>query len=188
MTAAADVLRAGGVLVYPTETVYGIGVALSADVSAVARAKRSPPGRPYLVVAADEAMARALWTEPPPPELAAHWPGPLTLVGPARAGLPPEVLGESGGAPTIAVRVPGDPWLRALIAEVGEPIVSTSANLAGAPPPVAFADVDLDALRPGLAIDRGRCGGGRPSTLVDFVCKPWKILRPGPLTPERGSP
>jgi tRNA A37 threonylcarbamoyladenosine synthetase subunit TsaC/SUA5/YrdC len=53
---------------------------------------------------------------------------------------------------------------------------------------VRFEEVDLEALRPALAIDRGACPGGVPSTLVDFVCKPWKILRPGPLEPERGSP
>lgn len=188
MTRAADVLRSGGLLVYPTETVYGIGVALSADVDAVRRAKRSPPGRPYLVVAADEAMACALWTTPPPIELSTHWPGPLTLIGPAREGVPPELLGDSGGVATIAVRVPGDAWLRALVAEVGEPIVSTSANVAGAPAPRSFADVDVAALAPDLAIDRGPCPGGVASTLVDFVAVPWKILRPGPLTPERGSP
>ncbi|MCP4871783.1 MAG: L-threonylcarbamoyladenylate synthase [Proteobacteria bacterium] len=188
MSAAGDVLRAGGLLVYPTETVYGIGVALSADVDAVRRAKRSPPGRPYLVVAADAAMACSLWTQAPPPELAKHWPGPLTLIGPAREGLPPELLGAVGDVPTIAVRVPGDPWLRALIQEVGEPIVSTSANVAGAPAPQSFDEVDVDALAPDLAIDRGACPGGVASTLVDFVAVPWKILRPGPITPERGSP
>ncbi len=174
-------LRSGALLVYPTETVYGIGCVLSSDVDRVRVAKRAKPGRPYLVVAADEAMARSLWTTDPPPELTRHWPGPLTLIGPAREGLPAGLLGPG---PSIGVRVPGDPWLRALIAKVGEPLVSTSANVTGAPPPVAFSDVDLDALQPDLAIDRGPCPGGIPSTLVDFTSSPWKILRPGPLAVE----
>ncbi len=187
MEALLRVLRDGGLVVYPTETVYGIGTALSAGQAGVERvraAKGSPPGRPFLVVAADAAMAFSLWSRIPD---AAHaladeaWPGPLTLIGPAREGLPPGLLGERDGEPTISVRVPGDAWLRRVLTSLGEPLISTSANRAGEPPPGAFEDVDLDALRPDHAVDRGRCAGGTPSTLIDLLTDPPTLLRRGAL-------
>lgn len=178
-------LRAGGLVVYPTETVYGIGTALSAGQAGLERvraAKRSPPGRPYLLVAADTPTAFALWSRSVPAavRLAAEvWPGPLTLIGPARAGLPPGLLGEHDGEPTISVRVPGDAWLRELLAALGEPLVSTSANVAGAPAPRAFEDVDLAALKPDHAVDRGACAGGVPSTVISVLTEPPTLVRSG---------
>jgi L-threonylcarbamoyladenylate synthase len=182
-------LRSGALLVYPTETVYGIGTALSAGEAGLERtraAKRSPPGRPYLLVAADPETAFSLWRELPAAarDLAARaWPGPLTLVGAARPGLPPSLLGRDDFAPvapTVSVRVPGEPRLLALLRALGEPLVSTSANLAGAPPPVRFEDVQVSDLAPDLAIDGGPCPEGEPSTLVSVVAPgPPRLLRAG---------
>ncbi|MEE2830472.1 MAG: Sua5/YciO/YrdC/YwlC family protein, partial [Myxococcota bacterium] len=111
---AAATLRRGGLVVYPTETVYGIGTALSAGDAGGARvraAKGSPAGRPFLLLAASTEASLALWSEVPPwaRELAAEaWPGPLTLVGPAREGLPACVTGTAAdGRASLAVRVPG---------------------------------------------------------------------------------
>jgi len=183
-----DALRAGRLLLYPTETVYGLGVAVSAGDDGVARvrsAKGSPPGRPFLVLAADVRRAFALWSRVPPlaRRLAdAAWPGPLTLIGPARPGLPDSLLGDVDGVPTISVRVPGDARLRGLLSALEDALVSTSANRAGEAPTHRLEDVDVDALSPDLVVDGGDCPGGAPSTLVTLVGPP-RILRPGAWTP-----
>lgn len=182
------VLRAGGLLVYPTETVYGLGVAVSAGDEGIARirdAKGSPPGRPFLVLAADLRRAFALWSVVPPlaRRLAeAAWPGPLTLIGAARPGLPPSLLGDHEGTPTLSVRVPGDARLRALLSNLGDALVSTSANPAGEPAPHRLEDVALDALAPDAVVDGGDCPGGAASTLVSLVGAP-RIVRSGAWVP-----
>ena len=190
-------LRQGALCVYPTETVYGIGVALSAGQEGVERvraAKRSPQDRPYILLAASPEMAFALWSEVP---LAARilawseWPGPLTLVGPAREGLPAGVLGAAErpgldmmeSVSTVSVRVPGDPALCQLISRLGEPILSTSANLAGAPAPLGYGALDLDALAPDLVLVSERCPGGLPSTVLTVVEEPPRVLRQGAWRP-----
>ena len=182
---AVATLEAGGLLVYPTETVYGIGTSLSsgeAGVQRVRAAKRSPVNRPFLLLAATSAEAFSLWSEVPPAarSLADEaWPAPLTIIGPARDGLPRGVLGEGpSGQPSVAVRVPGDPWLLSLLVALGEPLLSTSANLAGGEPPRRFVDIALGALAPDLAIDRGDCVGGLPSTLVCCL-EGVRVLREG---------
>jgi L-threonylcarbamoyladenylate synthase len=173
VASAVTTLRAGGLLVYPTEAVYGLGTALSvgeAGVERVRAAKGSVAERPYLLLVASVDAAFALWSEVTPSARSlaeAAWPAPLTIIGPARAGLPSGVLGEGPvGQPTVAVRVPGDAWLLSLLVALDEPLLSTSANLAGEAAPSRFCDVPLGALAPDLAIDRGDCSGGKPSTLV----------------------
>ncbi len=172
-------------MVHPTETFYGIGTALSAGDAGVDRvrvAKRAPGGRPYLLLAADTEMAFTLWTEASPQarELAERaWPGPLTLVGPARDGLPGSLLGSLAGAASVSVRVPGLASARALSKSLGEPFVSTSANRSGQPPPTSFDEVDLEALAPDLALNGGTCPGGEPSTLVSVVGERLEVLREG---------
>jgi len=182
---AAVTLRSGGLLVYPTESVYGLGTALSAGEAGVARvraAKGSPENRPFLLLAADTETAFGLWSEVTAAARSlgeSAWPAPLTLIGPARSGLPAGVLGEGpAGEPTVAVRVPSDPWLLSLLLELGEPLLSTSANLADGPAPVRFSEIPLGALAPDLAIDRGACSGGRPSTLVCCLGE-HRVLRQG---------
>ncbi len=184
MAEAVRVLRDGGLLVYPTETVYGIGCALSAGeagIESVRDAKGSPPGRPYLVLAASAEAAFALWQTVPARarELAsAHWPGPLTLIGPARPGLPPTLLGHRLGFDTLSVRVPGLPSLRRLLEELGEPLLSTSANRAGRRPPRSFDELDPELPRD-LALWGGTCPGGVPSTLLSLIDEPPVVLRGG---------
>lgn len=191
------VIRQGGLVVYPTETVYGIGVALSAGDAGIERlraAKRSPPGRPFILLAATTEMAFSLWSEVPLVGRMlgwSEWPGPLTLVGRARDGLPAGVLGavEEPGVdtmvqvPTVSVRVPGDPALRQLITRLGEPILSTSANLAGQPTPVRLDAVDVEALAPDLVLETETCPGGTPSTVLTIVEDPPRVLRQGAWRP-----
>jgi len=186
---ALAVLRRGGVLIYPTETVYGLGTALSAGEGGVERvraAKGAPAGRPYLQLVADAASAFALWSRVPASahQLAAlHWPGPLTMIGPAGPGLPASLLGSANVqdevVPTVSVRVPGDDRLRALLRALGEPLLSTSANRSGQPAPASFDAVTTQNLAADLAIDAGDCSSGMPSTLVSLLQEPPRVLRQG---------
>jgi L-threonylcarbamoyladenylate synthase len=185
---AAEVLRAGGVLAYPTETFYGLG-ALASNRAAVARlvaAKLRPDGKPLPLIAADlsqvaQVVARL---EPAAQRIAdALWPGPLTLVLPAAAGLAPEI---SAGTGTIAVRVPGSEIARRLARLAGGAIVSTSANVSGEPPPAAPRDL----ARPLLAridgvLDAGPTPGGLASTIVVLEHGEPRLLREGPISLER---
>ena len=188
--AVAAAFSAGHLVVYPTETVYGLGTSLAsgeAGVERVRAAKGSPPGRPYLVLVSSVEAALALWSG----DVASHlallqraWPGPVTFVAPAAVGLPRSLLGSADGVPTLSVRVPGHEPLRAMLAALGEPVLSTSANRAGEPPPARFEDVDLARMQPDLAADGGPCAGGSPSTLISLAGAAPRVLRPGPVALE----
>jgi len=162
-------LREGALVIYPTDTLYAIGCR-ALDGAAVARlreAKGREADKALPVIVADVAQARSLasrWPDEAQRLAGAFWPGPLTLVVPASASLPAELL---AGAGTIAVRVPASDVARAL-ARVAGPLVSTSANLAGETPCVT---VDLAAAAfplATLAFDVGPLEGA-PSTIVDVT-------------------
>ena len=183
---AADVLRAGGIVAVPTETVYGLAASADSDpgVAAIFRAKGRPSFNPLIVhvpdLAAGEALAhfdhraRAL--------AAAFWPGALTLVLPRRAdaGLAPAV---SAGLPTLALRCPAHPLMRALLAECGFPLAAPSANRSGAISPTRAAHVAASlGRRVGLILDGGDCVAGLESTIVALREEGgWSLLRPGPI-------
>jgi L-threonylcarbamoyladenylate synthase len=178
---AAEALRAGGLVVYPTETFYGLG-ALASSAAAVARlaaAKLRVEGKPVPLVAAGLAMARAVAASFPPraERLAARfWPGPLTLVLPAAAGLPPEVAGDG----TVGVRVPGSALARELSRLAGGPITSTSANPSGGPPVTRPEDLDRGLLSSvEVVLDGGEVPGGLPSTVVAVEPGGLRLLRAG---------
>lgn len=179
---AVEVLRHGGLLIYPTDTLYALG-GRAHDHGAVRRvreAKAREAGRALPLVAADPEQAQRLcaaWPEAARRLAERFWPGPLTLVLPAAAGLPPEL---TAGETTVAVRVPGLRLTRELCAAAGA-LVSTSANRAGAPPPVTCPDAVAavgEAVE--LALD---AGPGRPvgSTIVDLASDPPRLLRAGPV-------
>jgi L-threonylcarbamoyladenylate synthase len=181
--AAADALRRGGIVAYPTETFYALG-ALASDAAAVARlasAKGRPDGKPLPVLAADRAAVEAIAVlDGPAARLAsALWPGPLTLVLPARPGLAPEVTAGTG---TVGVRVPSAEIARALAREAGGALVSTSANLSGGPPPVRAEGLApelrarLDAI-----LDGGPTPGGLPSTVAAVEEGALRIVRAGAI-------
>lgn len=167
---AADVLSRGGLVVFPTDTLYG----LAADprnalaVERVCHAKGRPPGRALPLIAADlqQVEAAASHLSPLTRRLAdAFWPGPLTLVVDASPAI---VVGVHAGAGTVAVRVPGHAVARGLAAHAGFPVVSTSANRSQQPAPVTV-DAAIDSLGGDfdLALDGGPTSGGDPSTIVD---------------------
>jgi L-threonylcarbamoyladenylate synthase len=184
--AAAAVLRRGGLVAYPTETFYGLG-ALARDGAAMRRlseAKLRPEGKPLPLLAADLAQVEEVaLLGPRARRLAARfWPGPLTLVLPARPGLDPAITSGSG---TVGIRVPGSEVARALARAAGGAIVSTSANLSGEPPP-ADASALSAAMRARLdyVLDGGRTPGGLPSTVVAVEGEEVRIVRAGAVPLE----
>lgn len=184
--AAAALLASGGLVAFPTETVYGLGADATNDI-AVARvftAKGRPSFNPLIVHVADLAAAQeiAVFDEMALRLAAAFWPGPLTLVLPLRAGhgIAPLV---SAGLETIALRVPAHPVAQSLLSACGSPIAAPSANPSGQISPTTAAHVaaglagKLDAI-----VDGGACDVGLESTIVGG--SPLALLRPGGLPVE----
>jgi len=182
-------LRAGGLLAYPTETVYGLGSRpLTPDVQALAALKGRAAGKPFLLLVSSREMAEAqglAFTESARALARAFWPGPLTLVLPGGGGRLPDLLrGPEGG---IAVRWTSHPLIVALVAELGEPLTSTSANLPGsAPAPGAEAVLRdfRDAVGAGqlLVLDGGVLGNRPPSTVVDCTGSAPRVIRQGAVS------
>lgn len=181
---AAAVLDAGGVVAFPTDTVYGIAAALD-DGDAPHRVfviKGRPDSKPLPVLIADRArLGRVALPLGAAVEALADrfWPGALTLVVPARDGLPAEVLGINQ---TVGVRVPAHDLTRAVLAAAGGALAVTSANRSGMPPAVTAAEV-ADQLEEtiDLLVDGGRVGGGTPSTVVAVTAGGWTVLREGAI-------
>jgi L-threonylcarbamoyladenylate synthase len=180
--AAADVLRAGGIVALPTDTVYGIAVALDTPggVEALFAAKQRPPDKGIMLLLDDASQAPAIgqWPASAAALAEAFWPGGLTVVVPQRPDVPlPAAL--TGGARTIGLRVPDHDAPRALAAAVG-PIPTTSANVSGIPEARDAAGIveqlgDVVA----LVLDGGPAQGGPASTVVDCTVEPPRILRVG---------
>lgn len=182
---AAALLRAGELVAFPTDTVYGVG-AIAWDRQAVAKLytaklRALDKAIPLLLADADDLDLVAANVPPAARRLAQRfWPGPLTLVLSKAPLIPDEV---TAGGDTVAVRVPDHPLARALIRLVDAPLATTSANLSGGPSPVTAQEVaEQLAGRVALILDGGRCPGGIPSTLVDLTGDAPIILRPGPLS------
>lgn len=187
IAAAAAVIRAGGLVAFPTETVYGLGAdATRADAAAgIFAAKGRPTSDPLIVhVAAVEALSQAASAVPPLAfDLARHfWPGPLTLVLRRSAAIPAIV---TAGTDTVAVRMPAHPVAQALIAASGVPIAAPSANTFSRPSATTAAHVLADlGGRVDVILDGGPTPIGVESTIVDLLADPPVILRPGGIPVE----
>lgn len=174
--AAATVLEAGGVLVFPTETVYGVGV-VSGNARALERLRRlkqRDAAKPFQFLAADVAMAQKLGAvfDGHARKLARNfWPGPLTLVVPD---------GMEGGS-TLGIRVPDSLFVEALCRRLGRAIVSSSANPGGQPPPLEADAADVFGDEADLLVDGGPVVGGAPSTVVKCDRDSYTVLREGEI-------
>ncbi|MCX6030109.1 MAG: L-threonylcarbamoyladenylate synthase [Chloroflexi bacterium] len=184
---AAALLRAGELVAFPTDTVYGVG-AVVWDTAAVAKlygVKLRSLDKAIPVLLADPADVTLVARDLPPAALRIaerFWPGPLTLVVLAAGRVPAEVT--AGGA-TVAVRVPDHALARDLIRAAGAPLATTSANLSGQSSPVTAGEVAAQlGGRIAMILDGGRCPGGVASTVVDVTGAEPVILRPGPVTLE----
>jgi L-threonylcarbamoyladenylate synthase len=181
-------LGASRVLAYPTETVYGLGSAPTvAALDALARLKGRAKEKPFLLLVSDRAMAEHWGLVFPPAARAladAFWPGPMTLVLPGGEGrLPDRLRGPEGG---IAVRHTGHAMIAALVAGLGEPLTSTSANRPGQPPApgperIAVTFAEEAAAGELLILDGGTLGNVPPSTVVDCTGPQPTMIREGAI-------
>lgn len=183
---AAELLRNGELVAFPTETVYGLG-ANALDPEAAARiyaAKGRPSDNPLIVHIADAAQADELAevSETARRLMEAFWPGPLTLVLPARPCVPKVV---TGGLDTVGIRMPAHPAALLMLRQAGLPVAAPSANLSGRPSPTTADHVweDLHGRIP-LIIDGGAAISGLESTVLDLASPVPAILRPGVITAE----
>lgn len=182
----AEIIRSGGLVAFPTETVYGLGAngLNAAAVRGIYEAKGRPTDNPSILHVAKKSDVRRLWKRIP--RLAQQlmdtfWPGPLTLIAERSDIVPDEV---TGGLDTVAVRMPANPTARMLIQKSGVPVAAPSANLSGRPSPTCAQHVlaDMNGRIP-LILDGGPCRYGVESTVVSLVGAP-TILRPGAVTRE----
>jgi len=170
MEAVSEVLKAEGIVIVPCDTMYGIVGAVPESERRIRLAKGRGEDKPFLQLIADVSWIRSFSDTPISPKLLKYWPGPLTIVIRIRAG------------DTLAVRVPGSPFLIRLITGLGKAIYSTSVNRAGTPPLSRIEEIraefggDVD-----LIVDAGDLPQGVASTIVDSTQRPAKILRQGSL-------
>ncbi len=183
---AEKVLKNGGIVIYPTETVYAIGclITFSDAIDRLYKIKHREPNQPTSVivpsfevagewVAMNEAATKAAKT---------FWPGPLTICLPVRKEVPGVLLGPNN---TLGVRVPGNGWVLKLAQAVGTPILAPSANFKGEPPARAFAEIDKRLVQlVDYVVDTGP-GGQKPSTIVAFAeNEAYEIIREGQISKE----
>lgn len=184
---AAEVILRGGLVAFPTETVYGLGAnALNPGaVESIFKAKGRPADNPIIVhVSRPEMLGQLVRSIPKGAEklINRFWPGPLTLLFP-RSEQVPDVV--TAGLPTVAVRMPDHPVSHLLIDTCGVPVAAPSANVSGRPSPTNASDVleDLDG-KIDLLLDGGECVVGVESTVLDVVSPTPRILRPGGVSKE----
>ena len=175
---AAACLRDGGLVAFPTETVYGLGARADAP-DAMARlisVKGRPPEKPFAILVADAAAAATLTDTSAPATqrlMQRYWPGPLTLVLPSRTG------------GTIGLRCPDHPVAQALIRAAGVPIAAPSANRSGGAEPRTAAEVRASLSEAiDLILDGGQASEGRASTVVEVIPSGWRVLRDGAVPVE----
>lgn len=188
---AARILRDGGLVAFPTDTVYGVGALVFMERAVerlfAAKIRDRSKAIPVLLSGVRDLNRIAKHVPPVAWQLAgAFWPGALSLVLEKSARVPDVV---TAGGPTVAVRVPDHPLALALIERAGSPLATTSANLSGQPSAVTADEVEAslgDAVD--LILDGGPCPGGVASTVLDLTVQPPRIVRPGPIRWEDLAP
>lgn len=182
-------LRDGKILAYPTETLYGFGTMIDDDaVERLVTLKRRPRAKPFLLLISDTPMLARIGlhlTQSAAMLAARHWPGPLTLVLPGgERRIPSRLRGPEGG---VAVRWTSHPGLQRLIAALGDPITSTSANIPGEPAATSAREV-LEQFGSAIArgdvmlLDAGSLPTDTPSTVVDCTGRRPRVIRPGAIS------
>ena len=184
---AAQALAAGGLVAFPTETVYGLGADAHNPkaVKDIFKAKGRPSDNPLIVHISDMAQLKAIAGTVPDKArrlMEAFWPGPLTLILPKSEAIPDET---TAGLPTVAVRMPANPIALALIRLSGVAVAAPSANLSGRPSPTCASHVIADLSgRIDYIIDGGSTSVGLESTVLDMTVDPPVVLRPGGISVE----
>jgi len=187
VTEAISILKDGGLIAYPTESFYALGV-MATDEEAVKRLfslKKRPPEKPLPVIVGDIETLKTIVKSIPDQAMTLiekYWPGPLNIIFEAKDHIP---LALTGGSHRIAVRIPGDKISLNLARAFKLPITATSANPSALPPANNANEVkkyfgaELD-----LIIDNGETPGGKPSTIVDATAVPFRVLREGSIRLE----
>ena len=179
---AADIIKKGGMVVFPAKCLYGLAVDAfdAAAVSRIFKVKRRPPSNPILVLIPDVSVLEQLVLGVPPGARALmtrFWPGDVTLVFEAGPGLPGVLTAATG---KIGVRLPQHPVARALVKAAGIPMTGTSANISGENGCTRVTTLDSRLLQGvDMVLDAGTLKGGCGSTVVDVTCTPPKVLRRG---------
>lgn len=182
-------LKHGGVVIFPTDTVWGLGVAAS-NYEAIERfytIKRREKIKPTAILVADLTQAERLgdFSDKARKLASEHWPGALTLVVKARAGVPSSIRGSEE---TVGLRVPAHEQVRMLCEELEDGIVTGSANFAGGIAPREVDQLDSELLRQVDVALRGEAGGTVASTVVDTTVSPMRIVRQGAVKIAVGDP
>lgn len=187
LSRAIEALKRGEVIVFPTETFYGLG-ADAFDAVAVERVvsvKGRDPENPIPIIIADEKMLREVVAEVPPVAqrlIGQFWPGPLTLILPAKKGLPAPLLNRDGG---VGVRISSHPLATQLARGLGHPLTATSANPSGKEPVRTVKEAQTyfsDKLK--IFLDGGRLGGKRGSTVMEVSGDGLRIIREGEISSQ----
>lgn len=187
LTEAAEILKAGGVVAFPTDTVYGLACDLFNEkaVKQIYRIKGRPAHLPLIAMLAEaDEWPRVASSLPESARryMERFWPGPLTIIVPAREDIPKIVLGSGA---TIGLRIPNLFAARRLLFLAERPLATTSANHSGKPAPCKVEEIaEQLGHMVDLILDAGPCSGGLASTVVDCTVEPPKILREGPITAE----
>ncbi len=184
MARVVECLRNGGIVAFPTETVYGLAASLDSirGIQRVWEVKRRPVDKPLPVQIAHAAQLGSVWSELPHhamPLIQAFMPGPLTLVYWKHNSIPDFV---NAGLPSLGVRIPQHPVALSMISQLGVAIVAPSANISGEAAPVKASDISNELRSQiDIVIDAGACPGGLPSTVLDICHTPARILRAGEI-------
>lgn len=184
---AADIVTGGGIIIYPTETVYGIGALFSNEqtLKRVFALKGRDQSKSLLLLIRDIASLRNLTAGMSYTALGLaekYWPGPLTLLFEASNKLSPLLIGSEK---KIGCRISSNPVARKLLSYIKQPITSTSANLSGEKNPSEISEISpmlLDSVD--VVLDAGKLGDGLPSTVIDVTVEPFKVVREGAVIPD----
>ncbi|MDE2025076.1 MAG: threonylcarbamoyl-AMP synthase [Patescibacteria group bacterium] len=180
---ATNILQEGGVVIFPTDTVYGIGCRLDNEeaIKRIYKIRNRSQEKAVLAVVDSIAMAEK-YLLPIPPEvrsklLKKYWPGGLTVILPCKVDIVPSAA-RAGGS-TLAVRQTNHPVLLKIIKAVGVPLIAPSANFSGGITPTSSEELDPKFAALSDFVLKGECGGNKPSTIIDCSITPWKIVREG---------
>ncbi|MBW1717936.1 MAG: threonylcarbamoyl-AMP synthase [Deltaproteobacteria bacterium] len=185
---AADIVRKGGVVAFPTETSYGLGASIK-HIDALERIyiiKKRPRHKPLLILISNISDLIHLVNQVPPAAVTLierFWPGPLTLLLPAKPNLPWPLCANTD---KVGVRISSHSWAHSLVTTLGNPMTATSANLSKYPATYKAEEVadQLLSFPPDYILDGGPTSGEAPSTIIDVCTDPIKIIREGAINPK----
>lgn len=180
---AIKILQDGGIVIYPTDTAFGIGCRIdnTQSVAKLFRMRKRPLSQATPVLVSSIEMAQKYFLSPPPDNvrrlMKEYWPGSLTLVYNCKKDIVPPLV--SGGTETVGLRMPNHEVPLALINAIGVPILGPSANFHGQPTPFEYSQLDKELIKIADYVIDGKCYLRKPSTVIDCTNDPFKIIRQG---------